>query len=190
MNDEKELVIASGGDVFVAPVGTAIPADPTEEFDPAFIGLGLLSEDGIKFNRDVTVKGYGAFQFKNEVRRGVEKEELGASFSLEQWNPDNFKFAFGGGEVTEVDSGIYRYDFPSGDDALEERLLVIRWNDGGKNYQLAFERGNVTEGVEVNLKRSDMAMLPIGYKALASAGVDSIGVSLITDDAAFATAGS
>lgn len=35
------------GYIWVAPLGTAIPADATTELDAAFVGLGYLSEDGL-----------------------------------------------------------------------------------------------------------------------------------------------
>lgn len=35
------------GYIWVAPLGTTIPADATAELDKAFVGLGYLSEDGL-----------------------------------------------------------------------------------------------------------------------------------------------
>lgn len=35
------------GYIWVAPLGTAVPTDATTELDPAFVGLGYLSEDGL-----------------------------------------------------------------------------------------------------------------------------------------------
>lgn len=188
--DTTELVVASGGDIFVAPVGATIPTDPNGTVTSEWVQLGLIDDDGAKFTRQVTLQEFKAWQRRLPVRRDVNEEEMTATFSLEQWNAENFAFAFGGGEVTEVTPGIYRYEFPSGDDALDEKALMIRWNDGNRNYQIAFERGNVTEQVEVALKRSDLAQLPIGYKALAAPGDDSIGVTFLTDDPAFTPAGS
>jgi len=187
--DVKELVVASHGEWSVAPVGTTIPDDPKAALDKAFAGLGLISEDGIKFSRGITIQDFKAWQKKSAVRRESTDEEVMASASLEQWNADNFAFAFGGGEVEEVKSGLFKYVFPSAEAALAEYASVIRWSDKGFDYQLAFERGNVTEQVEVNLKRSDLAQLPIGYKALAGEG-DDLGVSLVTNDPAFNPAGS
>lgn len=188
--DSKELVVASHGEWSVAPVGTTIPDDPTAELDAAFVGLGLITEDGVKFSRGVTIQDFKAWQKRAPVRRELTDEEIMASAVLEQWNADNFAFAFGGGAVEEVKPGLFKYEFPSADDALAEKASVIRWRDGERNYQIAFERGNVTEQVEVNLKRSDLAQLPIGYKALAGNTEDTLGVSFVTDDEAFAPAGS
>lgn len=188
--DTSELVVASGGDIFVAPVGTTIPTTPTGVLSGSWVNLGLIDDDGAKFTRQVTLQEFKAWQRRMPVRRDVNEEEMTATFSLEQWNAENFAFAFGGGEVSEVSPGIYKYEFPTGDDSLDEKALVIRWNDGDRNYQIGFERGNVTEQVEVALKRSDLSQLPIGYKALAAPGDDSIGVTFVTDDPAFEPVGS
>ncbi len=188
MQDTKELVVASGGDWLVAPVGATIPEDPTAKLTADWIALGLINEDGVKFSRGVSIQEFKAWQRRAPVRRETTDEEVMASASLEQWNGDNFAFAFGGGQVVEVAPGIYGYEFPGAEAALAEYATILRWNDK-YDYQLAFERGNVTEAVEVSLKRSDLAQLPVGYKALAGDN-DKLGVSFKTNDPAFAPAGS
>lgn len=35
------------GYIWVAPLGTTVPTDATADLDPAFVGLGYLSEDGL-----------------------------------------------------------------------------------------------------------------------------------------------
>lgn len=186
--EKKELVVAKGGSWHVAEVGTEIPDDPIAAL-PGFTELGLLTEDGLKFNRSITIQEFKAWQKRPAVRREVTDEELMASGALEQWNADNFAFAFGGGEIVEVSSGLYKYEFPDADDALDERATVLRWQDGDRHYQLGFESGNVTEPVEVGLKRSELSTLGLGYKALAGDD-ETLGVSFVTDDPAFEPTGS
>jgi hypothetical protein len=190
MQDSKEIVIAPGADVFTGPVGTAFPDDPTEDVDVAFTELGLIGEDGAKFNYGITVGEVKAAQKRVAVRRFVTDEEMLSNFSLEQFNAHNWALAFGGGEFVETKPGIYTYEFPGGDEALNEQALLLRWLDGDRHYQLGIDRGNVTEGVEIGLKRSEAAMIPISYKALAADGQDTIGVIFCTDDVAFEPAGS
>ena len=36
-----------GGAIFTAPVGTALPTTALESLDPAFVGLGYVSDDGL-----------------------------------------------------------------------------------------------------------------------------------------------
>lgn len=188
--DSKEILIAPGADVFVAEVGSAFPDDPTESVGEEFTELGFISEDGAKFNYGITIGEVKAAQRRLAVRRFVTEEEVLAGFSLEQFNSTNWALAFGGGEFVESKPGIFTYDFPGGDEALNEKALLLRWKDGDRNYQLGIERGNVTEGVEVGLKRSEAAMIPISFKALGGEGEDTVGVTFCTDDTAFTPVGS
>lgn len=45
-----------GGGVYYAPIGTALPADATTALDPAFVGLGLVNEDGLQPEREVNTE--------------------------------------------------------------------------------------------------------------------------------------
>lgn len=47
---------AFGGAVHYAPLGTALPTDATTALDVAFVGLGLVTEDGLQPNRDVSTE--------------------------------------------------------------------------------------------------------------------------------------
>lgn len=188
--DSKEILIAPGANVFVGDIGTPFPEDPTEAANAGFAELGYISEDGAKFNRGVTVGEVKAAQRRLPVRRFVQDEEVLTGFALEQFNASTWAFAFGGGEFVETKPGVYRYDFPGGDEALNEKALLLRWADGDRHFELGLERGNVTEGIEVNLKRTEAALIPISFKALGGEGDDTVGVHFQTDDAAFEPAGS
>jgi hypothetical protein len=188
--EKKEILIAPGADVFVADVGTAFPKEPTESAGAGWTELGYISEDGAKFNISKTVKDVKAAQKRLAVRRTVTDEDVLTSFSLLQFNAENWAFAFGGGEFEEVKTGVFRYDFPGGDEALNEKALLLRWVDGDRHFELGIEVGNVTEGVEVGLKRADESMIPISFKALGAEGADTVGVHFQTDDEAFEPVGS
>jgi hypothetical protein len=183
--ETDNLVVASGGSVFVAPVGTAAPTDPDATPSSSWTEVGLISEEGATFTRGITVEEFNSWQRRLAVRRDVTAEEVMASFTLQEWKEDTFTLAFGGGEVTDQGGGVYKYEFPTGDSDLDERALLIRWDDNEKHYQIAFDRGSVTEPVEVTLNRTSLAQLPISFKALASEDEDTIGVSFLTDDPSF-----
>ena len=183
-----EITVAANGSIYVAPVGTTLPAkhtDPTAGLNAAFgYALGYASEDGVTFSATPDVTDIGAWQSKDPVRRLVTATENSVSTELMQWNEKTFPLVFGGGEVTEA-GGFYTYTPPAADEGLAEVSVIIDWNDGDKNYRLVIPRANATEGTETQLQRGASANLALTLKALApAAGVDVW--YLNTDDPAFA----
>lgn len=182
--DATELVVASHGDIYVAPVGTTLPTTVGATPNAAFVKLGLVSEDGVSFSSAPEIESYGAWQRKNPVRRERTSESTSLTFALEQWNSDTVVFAFGGGTITDAGGNQYRYDAPDQDDPLDERALILDWQDGpSSKYRLTVARGNVSDAVETTLSRSALALLPITFEVL---GPD-VGPpwQLYADDAAF-----
>jgi hypothetical protein len=92
--------------------------------------------------------------------------------------------------TTSGDEFVY---VPPSPELIDERSVVIDWQDGEKSYRLYIPRGIVSENVEVNLTRSGAADLPITFAAT-DPGSDESGpldiYTLFTDDPAFAAVGS
>lgn len=184
-NDSTELVVASNGQIYVAPVGTALPAGPATTLNAAFVGLGLATEDGVKLSVSPTITEHKAWQSRHPVRRDLTGQEIQAAFQLEQWNESTVVLAFGGGAITTV-SGGYRYDFVASGAALDERAMVIDAQDGTRKVRYVFPRGNVTEAVETTFSSTSPALLPITFKVLEPADGSASGYILFDDAAAFA----
>lgn len=165
-NDASETVATTNGQVYVAAVGTALPATATASLNAAFKGLGLLSEDGISINSAPEFQEFGALQSRQPIRKVLTGLAVSASFTLEQWNEDTVPFAFGGGAITSV-SGGYKYSPPDGDDPIDERAMVIDISDGSENHRWVFARCNVSDAVEASYQRDALAMLPVSVQVLA-----------------------
>lgn len=183
-NDANELVVAGTGQVYVAPVGTALPTTPTASLNAAFVGLGYTSEDGVSISVEPEITDFPAWQSRQPVRRELTNQAISVSFSLLQWNETNVPLAFGGGTISG--SGPYRYDFPTGDDALDERAMVVDVQDGERHMRFVLPRGNVTDSVEAQFVRTEAAVLPITFSVLEPIGGGAPGYFLTDDDAAFA----
>lgn len=185
-NDADEIVIANGGAVYFAPVGTRLPQpgdSPTAALDRAFVGAGWISEDGASLNVGSTVVDVRAWQTKQAIRREKTEQEIQMSWTMQQWNENNVVLAFGGGTVTG--SGPYAYVFPNSDSPLEERSLVVDAIDGNKHYRIVFPRGNVTESVEARFQRGSPALLPITFRILEPVEGGDCGW-ILTDHTSFA----
>lgn len=183
----SELVVASYGEISVAPVGTALPTTPTAALNAAFVGLGFATEDGVTLTVTPEITEFKAWQSRQAVRRELTAQEIQVSFNLEQWNESTIPFAFGGGVITNPSGGVYRYDFPTDDAALDERALVVDARDGTRRQRYVFPRGNVTEAVAAQFARSQLSELPIAFKALEPTDQSGAGYVLFDDAAAFAT---
>lgn len=167
--DAAELHVASDGAVYAGVVGTSMPATPTTDPNAAFFDLGYMTEDGVTFTNTPTVEDINAWQAPDPIRRLVTTRSLTAAFNAEQVNQENFVVAFGGGTWTSPAAGVYQYDPPAPNDALQELALLIRSQDGSKNNQYEIFRGNVTEAVETQLQRSAPQTLPVTFSALTPA---------------------
>lgn len=169
--DASELVVAGAGDVWFAPYGTALPT--TVNTAPGgFNKAGYVSEDGVKVSYDKTVKEFGAWQSAAAVRISRESEEFKISCALEQWNEDNLIAAFGGGTVTSPTAGIYKFAPLGATEALDDVSVVVDWADGTEYHRLVIPKANAIEGVEFQLQRTELSVLPLTLKALQVSGSD------------------
>lgn len=165
-NDDRELVVAAGGQVYVAPVGTPLPELPDERLNAAFEGTGYITEDGAALTVSPEIAEHRAWQARSPIRRDITAQEIQAAFGLQQWNEVTVPLAFGGGRISEPRPGVFRYDFLSDEDVLDERAMVIDAIDGTTILRFVFPRGNVTEAVETSFQRERAAILPITFRAL------------------------
>lgn len=186
--DPQEIRIAASGEVYVAPVGTTLPTDPTTALPSEWVGLGLITTDGASLAVAPEIQDIMSWQSRQAVRRELINQEVTATFALQQWNEETIPLAFGGGEVTNPSGSVFRYELPTSG-ALDERAMVIDAIDGDVHQRWILPRGNVTDAVEVSMVRDAEQQLPIAFKALQP---DDGGTSLIylSDDAAAFAAGS
>ena len=183
-NNANEIVVGNNGQVYVAPVGTPLPATPVVALNAAFIGLGYITEDGATVTVTPTVEDYMAWQSRSPVRREKTTQEITIAFALMQWNEQTVPAAFGGGTVSGS-AGNYRYDLPKDDAALDERAVIVDAVDGAVHMRFVFPRCNATEAVEAAFQRGAPASLPLTFSALAPSEGASPGYFL-SDSAAFA----
>lgn len=184
--DTDEILVAAQGQIYIAPVGTALPATEVATLNGAFIDLGYTTEEGTSLNYGQTTEDIGAWQSASPVRRIRTGTSLTVTFNLLQFNRLSFKLAFGGGTWSNASATSWRYDPPDEDDAIAEYAMVVDWQDGSKVTRLVVERGTVTEDVQTSLVRTNAAVLPISLKALKPDNSNSAWYS-VTGDTEFGT---
>lgn len=180
--DVDQILIGANGAMWIAPVGTVAPADETEAPGAGWVDIGHSSEDGVSFKIDKNIEVVDVWALFEHARRFVTSRDITASSVLRQWNKDTVVLAFGGGDVTTVTAGHFKYTPPPPED-LDERASLIDWADGTRNYRLVIPRVMVTEGLETKIARTDPADLPVTLGVLGTDGVDPF--YLLTNDPAF-----
>jgi len=173
--DPAELFVGKTGDVFLAPVGTPLPANASDSLDADFEAPGYLAEDGVSFSIGGEVTDFNVWQSLQPARREKTSQDITFGFSMVQWNEISIPLAFGGGDVTSLGGDEYAYAFPAADATLDERALVLDVIDGDNKHRFVFQRGNITEPVEVTFTRGSLASLPVTYSVLAPEGGGSSG---------------
>jgi hypothetical protein len=186
--DPTEIRVCSAGEVYVAPVGTALPTTPTAALNAAFVGLGLITTDGVSLNIEPEIFEVMSWQARQATRRELVGQAVTASFVLQQFNESTVPFAFGGGSVTNPSGSVYRYELPTSG-ALDERALIIDAIDGSVHQRMIIPRGNVSDAVETSFQREAESQLPISFAGLAPSDGSTSWIYL-TDDAASFIAGS
>lgn len=187
-NDSSQIVVAAGGSISVAPVGTAFSTDPAVALSASWRNLGYATEDGVTFGDAPSVQDIMSWQKNSPVRRVIDGRDRTVTFTLEQWNDATFPLAFGGGAWTLVSGSIYKFTPPGDSDALDEKALIVDWSDGDRHFRHVSYTGSVTGGVETQLTRSGAAVLPITFQINANdSGSDW---ELYSDDPVFAAGGS
>ncbi len=183
--DTGELVVAGGGgQVLVAPVGTAFPVTPTSPLI-GWDNLGLVNDDGVQFTDAKTMEDYPVWQLFYPARKTITGRDAMLKFVLAQWNGITVAFAFGGADVEPVSghAGVSRITPPQ-PGTIDDRALMVRFSDGSFNYQLGMARGLVSENVETAFTKTKPSELPITFAVIGQDGEDPW--EAVTDNPAFA----
>lgn len=181
--DVDEIVVGANGTVWTAPVGTAAPVDEETAPGAGWVDLGYLSEDGVTVNDSKSLEVISVWQLFHPARRIVTERDTTLNFVLRQWSKETIPFALGGADVTTVSPGHHKISPPAPED-IDERALMVDWQDGTKKYRWVVVRGMATEAVETNIVRSGPADLPVGFGINGADGADPW--YILTNDPAFA----
>lgn len=171
--DADEVVVGADGRVYAAPENTAV-VDDLDPLGVAWQELGYVSEDGIKFKNGQSVEDIQAWQSFYPIRKIVTGKSTGVEFVLRQWNSITLPLAFGGGQVVDDAGGTLKIYVPPAPGEIDNRAMIIDWEDGGSNFRLVLPRGLVTGETETNIVRSSAADLPIAFEVTPSGAPDDL----------------
>jgi hypothetical protein len=187
-DDSSEIRVAGSGQVYTAPVGTALPSTAVAALNAAFSGLGFHSEDGVSTNATRDSLEVRVWQSLYVVRSARQSADFRLTFALMQWNEQNVPLAFGGGSVVSDGGSGYRFNPPLASEAEDYRSIICDVVDGNVHNRFVLPRALAVEGVESQWSRGAPAELPITIQAQPTGETDNW--YLVSDDAASFAPGS
>jgi hypothetical protein len=167
-----QILTPSRTEVFLAPVGTAVPADP-ETIPSPWKNVGYTTEDSLSFETSPEYQDFTSAQSDYPVKSFQTADAASFQVDLAQWNIDNFKAVYGGGTISQVDAVqnplVYKFTPPSiGDNS--ETAALIRVKEGTKVFLWVIPRSQQTEGVSTSLNKGAASTLPLRLKVLGTDG--------------------
>lgn len=153
----SEVDIAITGELFSAPHGTAAPENASDPLDPAFIGHGYVSADGVTESWDDSVDNIIAWQNATVVRAARTESVATLSCTLIQNRGSNLELYHPGSRME-----------PNGDEWMlpvkpanaDPRSFCLNVIDGDKLMRIYIGNGEVTERGEITYQNGE----PIGYE--------------------------
>lgn len=160
----------TGGAIYSAPLGTALPTDATTALDKALKALGYISEDGLKNSDERSVEDIKAWggDIVNSVQ--TEKKDSFSYTLIEALNPDVLKEVYGASNVTgDLTNGI---KITVNAKELEDHVIVIDMLlKGNAIKRIVLPKAKVTEVGEITYADGES----VGYETTVVAFPDESG---------------
>jgi hypothetical protein len=184
----NRITVAQMARVFLAPFGTAATTalaalTPTSEIPTPFVETGLFTPDSLNWSTEPSFEEVRSHQSFYPTRRMQTEDNATLSVDLQEWSADNFIAVYGGGTVSLITAGNFKY-VPPPPGARAEVAVVAEVVDGTKRYRYVIPRGMQVEGVEQDLGNSAEGTLPLRVAVLGVETGDPW--YLLTNDPAFA----
>lgn len=180
----SQVRVPGTGELFVAPVGTAIPTDPATAPAAPWNGLGYTQEDGASLSRSLEREPVPAWQSVTPLRYIYNGATLGIGAAMLQSNSEVAGLWWGSDFAeTTVGSGIYKSEMPTIPTGTEQALL-LRWVDDDKSSLIHVPRMDLAETGDITLNRQGATAFQLTFNAMAPDG-GSVLATWLTDDPAF-----
>ncbi|WP_328491174.1 IPT/TIG domain-containing protein [Streptomyces zaomyceticus] len=184
--NNTQIVIPQLSRVWLAPVGTAAPADATVAMPDGWYTVGLFTEDSLKFNSEPNFEQVRSAQSSYPTRTFQTTDAATIEVDLQQWSGQNFKAVYGGGAITVItpSGGGKHFRFaPPRIGGRSEIAACIEIIDGGKTYRYVIPRTMQMEGVSKDLAKTKESVLPL--RLAVQGGDETDPWYVLTNDPAF-----
>ena len=161
---------ASGGAVYRAPLGTALPANSTTALAAAFVPLGYCSQDGLTNSKSSTVEEIKAWGGDTVYTLQTDATDTFSFTLLEALNADVLKTIYGEANVSgTLASGIAVSS--KADDATEYVWVFDMITRGNATKRIVLPDAKITDLGEITYSDSDAVGYQVTLTAMAKDGV-------------------
>lgn len=169
--NKANIRVAQIARVYLAPIGTAAPADAVAPFAAAWKEVGYFTPDSLSWATDPSFEEVRSHQSNYPTRRFQTEDAATLSVDLQEWKGDNFKAVYGGGTIEEVSPAsnppTYRFAPPQigGRETVAAAVEII---DGAITFRRIIPACEQNEGVEQSFEKTSESVLPLRLAILGS----------------------
>ncbi len=172
--DTTEVLIGTGT-LYLAPTGTAFPADPSAAPAGTWVDIGY-SEEGWSFNIDRTLEDVEVAEEIDPLDVLQTKRELHIVGSCAQASLDNLLIALGSGAIVDaVGPPAIRTYTPGATDSLTRKALLLRTKAPGTDKLRDTRISYVVSASAVEMaskKAPEKTLIAMDFRALKVSGTD------------------
>jgi len=152
------------GALFVAPAGTPVPTNATDDLDDAFANLGYVSDEGLVNGVETDVEDVFAWGGDNVLSDQTTYAER-FTYNLIETNIETAKHYYG--EDNVVDNGGGSYTIRANSKTLPEIVFVAELvMTGSRVKRIVVERGRIADrSGEISYVDGEPVAYPINLKA-------------------------
>lgn len=160
-NPDNVLVPQTGSRIYVAPVGTALPAGWDTALNAAFVDVGFISDDVPTITPEVETSEIN--DWVGDPVRVTTTTSWTIEVPMLETNPESLELAFGGGTWTAAGTDGVKF-VPAEQD--QERAVVVHMVDGSFVDRFVAARAGVTDIGEVSPSSESGTVWTITFKVL------------------------
>lgn len=160
----------NGPGLYLAPAGTAPPADTSAAWATPWSILGYISDDGPTIGQSTDTNEIVPWQSLVPLRTVITKRAVTMQFILWQINDQTVSLYFDADPPTPAADGSFTMDVRS-DQGGHLYAVGIDTADGDRAMRLVFPRANLTDAGDMQIKRGEAVPLDVKLSALDSGGV-------------------
>ena len=163
--DVTKVRVALSGKVWVADIGSTVPADITVTPNASWTDLGYTTEDGISFSVEQQTQDIPGWQSLEPLRIIVTAEPKSFSFTLRQMEKATWTTTFGGSVSGSAGNWIWT---PPATGTQTQKMYLLEFEDGALDYRFVYRNCQQQGARELTMARSDAVNLPLEYRVLAA----------------------